>query len=473
MNKKSNYKVLFTFVFCSAIILRIIFGFVNTFSNDDHLEVSQIIKDENRIPIKTDCWECDEPKLYHVFVAIVLKIFHINNSKLQIIVAQLTNVLAGIITIYVVYLFLEQLHISKKLKLIGFSLTALNPKLIGINAQATNDSFVILFSTLALFFIWLYLKYEKQKDLLLMTLFTIMASLSKGNGLILFFLIIPILVVKLCLNWSRLKLRKKTLLHLFISLLLFLLITPYFGQYLGNYIRYGSPFVMPINKSPRPYLFKETFIEELVPGEQSGITSVFHSFLTFRFINLLNNPVTIGDIFFGDYRPYPRHRTSLWTQLYGRAHFIHFNLWPPIVRIDSKFIINLGRLIFILALFPTLIFLYSFTKRFLVLLKSIIKRQFNYFKNPDWIFVISIIAYVIFIMLFNYYYRDFTSMKVIFLYPVILAFLNIFLKGLTKTYRLFLKYEKILLSFDVLLILLVVGYVLNVIVLIFQLVSKV
>src|SRR3989442_15182227 len=47
------------------------------------------------------------------------------------------------------------------------------------------------------------------------------------------------------------------------------------------------------------------------------------------------------------------HRTSLWSQLYGRAHFSHFAQHPPSWRNTSPLVVTVGRLIFVLALLPT------------------------------------------------------------------------------------------------------------------------
>jgi hypothetical protein len=51
---------------------------------------------------------------------------------------------------------------------------------------------------------------------------------------------------------------------------------------------------------------------------------VADGFLTFRLLNLLREPYIT-------YPPaaYPVHRTSFWSQIYGRAHFVHFDAWPP------------------------------------------------------------------------------------------------------------------------------------------------
>lgn len=50
---------------------------------------------------------------------------------------------------------------------------------------------------------------------------------------------------------------------------------------------------------------------------------------------------------------YPRHRTSVWTQVYARTHSIHFDAWPPAWASSHPLVLNLTRVIFVLALLPT------------------------------------------------------------------------------------------------------------------------
>src|SRR5262249_47396313 len=113
--------------------------------------------------------------------------------------------------------------------------------------------------------------------------------------------------------------------------------------YLDTARRAGSPFA--INRPPVPW---PHFFEETQAG-RPGITSIVHSYLTFRIVDLVLNPTN-------DLRMQPRHahRTSLWSQLYGRAHFAHFPAAPQSWKqVHSPFINGVGRAIMILALVPT------------------------------------------------------------------------------------------------------------------------
>ena len=64
-----NYeKALILLIFIIALLLRFSLAVYNTQANDNHFEVIDIILKENKIPEREDCWECFQPKLFHLFL---------------------------------------------------------------------------------------------------------------------------------------------------------------------------------------------------------------------------------------------------------------------------------------------------------------------------------------------------------------------------------------------------------------------
>jgi len=457
--RRINY---FLIIFIVAVILRILLAFVNREANDNHFEIIQIMLNENKIPILTDCWECYQPKFYHFFCANIFKFFSIDFINSQIITAQLINTFAGILTIYIIFIFLNKMKINEKIRLIGFSLIALNPKLIGINAQVTNDSFVILFSTLTIYFFYIFLIDIKKKFFILMLIFTIFAVISKGTSLVLYPIICLILLIKLFQNWKTSKIRNAFLVFFIIFNLFFLLTAPYFGQYLSKYYRYGSPFTINVKPSPFPNIFKETLLPNVVPT-RPGVTSIVHSYFTFRFVDLIQHPYILHP----DYTP---KRTSLWTQIYARANSVHFDLWPPSWRPRYYFILQIVRIIFILALIPALLLIYGFfinIKRILKLL--FYKKSDIFYQKNDWIFVLFFIGFIFFIIKATLAYRDFCTMKAIYIYPGLICFIKIFIDGTNKFYLSLLNYSIIEKFFNIIFISLISFYFLEILTLIIQL----
>lgn len=433
---------------------------VNEEANDNHFEVIRIIKDEARFPTKDDCQACFHPKLYHTLVAVILKFFPYKSYAFQIRMAQIVNCVAGILTIYIVYLFLINKPLDDKLRLICFSMVALNPKLIGINAQATNDSFVILFSTLTLYFLYLFFVEKRMRDFFCMTIFAILGAISKPNGLFLFpgtllvflFKIIKRKVFSLSFN-------KSYLLHLLIFSIAFLVIVPFLGQYLYDYYKYGSPFIINMAKAPLPNFLKETYVY------RPGITSIVNSYFTFRFFDLIKHPTITNDK-----DNYPLHRTSLWSQLYGRANFVHFDFWPPSWQTENKIVLSIGRAIFLFALLPTLFLLLGIIKEIVSLFIFVAKRKFDFILNTnDWIFDIFFYISVLGIIIYTMQYRDFGCMKAIFIFPALLPFLNLFSLGCSYIYNMCGR--KVIFLLDLVFCILFILYFLDTVSLIHQLYS--
>ena len=152
MQKNRKIRIIIAAVLFLSLALRLALTMVNRESNDNHLEVSRLISTQHRLPTKTDCWECFQPKLFHSIVASTLQgsgLIHADTDT-QELMAQGINFLAGVITLLVIWRLVGKIPLqNESLRVFSFALVALNPPLIGISAQATNDVFAILFSALA------------------------------------------------------------------------------------------------------------------------------------------------------------------------------------------------------------------------------------------------------------------------------------------------------------------------------------
>jgi hypothetical protein len=169
---------------------------VNPEANDNHIEAISVIADEIRIPDRGEFWEAFHPKLYHVTVVALWRALPIASPRIRIRSAQLVSCAAGIVTLWTALVFLRrEADVSAKVRCLLLALIALNPGLIGINTQATNDSFVILFVSLALFSGYRFFAGLGCKDFGWMTLSAILAGISKGNGLVVFLAILGVFAV--------------------------------------------------------------------------------------------------------------------------------------------------------------------------------------------------------------------------------------------------------------------------------------
>ncbi|MCZ6755834.1 MAG: phospholipid carrier-dependent glycosyltransferase, partial [Gemmatimonadetes bacterium] len=168
-----------------AVLLRALLVIANVQANDDHLGVIRIIAHEHRFPEPHEDREAFQPKLYHTTVAAVLQILPALPMQIEYRVAQAVSAAAGIATLLVLLAFLKRFELSERARLWTFGLVALNPKMISTSIQATNDAFVILFASAAIFAAWRFFSSGTTASLAATTGFAILAAISKGNGLVL------------------------------------------------------------------------------------------------------------------------------------------------------------------------------------------------------------------------------------------------------------------------------------------------
>jgi hypothetical protein len=428
-----KFKILFLVVFLVSLLLRLGLTLVNREANDSHMEVVSMILKTNKLPTMKDCGECLQPKLFHYTAAMVIEalgLAHADVSTLWL-VAQLINFVAGMITLAIVWIFLINIPFKNNLlKLLAFALAALNPALIGINSQATNDTFVILFSTLALYFTYIFCQKQKVGIFLLITLFTLLGIASKENAWV---TAIAIFIVLLTLAYTKKVPFKKAMLFsaAFLIIVPVLTVINPLSQYIVNYQKYGTPIPFNVPRPPLPHLAAYTpgcepqKINPLNVYCRPGILSVKSGFFTFDYASLLEHPRNEGLS-----EGYPAFQTSFWTFMYAGAHSIHFLNFPDTWRTTGTEGFTIARGIFILALLPTILILVGLAIEVFLLLKEGFRRDSALTQaTSHGLFAWTFIGYLLFVAFYTYLYRDFSFMKAIFAFPALLTFPILFLRA--------------------------------------------
>lgn len=453
----SSFKIFLYLIFTMAVSFRIVLATVNKgYANDDHLKVSKLISETGKIPGPYDCWECNQQKLYHFTVAKLWSFLNLNTDKARFILAQLLNAIAGIFTVIICWLFIRKQPFRDSSKLLCFSLVALNPGLIVINAEASNDSFVILFGSIVIYSVYRLTIKPTVKYFLILITSSVLAGITKTNSLVLIIGVITVLMIKIVSNRNyKLSLRKGYLGGLTIYLIVITLGIGYFGEYYSNYKKYGKPLVYTVPTGEMPHWYKKTTF--FCPG----VRSITEGYFTFRIIDMIKHPIITNDRY-----SYPLHRTSVWSQLYGRANFIYFDFWPRGPwQCKDPIMLDIGRVALILALFPLLIFLTGLFLDFRIWSALFIRRNIDFLKiNHEWIFHIFLVGYLVFIILFTAKGRDYSYMKMIYIFPGLMAVLFPLLKGCEYVYKNILKSNRVIsLLFHVVVCLLLVSYLVPII----------
>lgn len=396
-----------------GIALRLILVVLNADANDNHIEVIQAMAFAGWIPGVDDMWQGFQPKLYHMTVAAIWQVMPEVRLGIYIRVAQLVSCFAGIATLLITWRFLLELTVRPGVRTIAMSLAALNPKLLGIHAQATNDAFVIFFCTLALFAMWRFMRVPGARSALIGLAALVGATVSKGNAIPIICTVALILTVGPLLHAGDRSRRWKW------PLLACLMLAAVVGagaldEYGRTYQTKGSPFATNRDRMPWPAFFEKT--TEFPSSVRPGVRSIADSVFTFRLVDMLRNPIT-----WARGSTYPEHRTSIWSQVYGNAHSVHFDGHPDSWRSWQPEVIWTTRAILVLALPATAVLLAGFVLLSSgTLIEAVRRRPPPPLENL--LLVVAVGSQLSFLVLYCMRIRNFGTMKAIFIAPALLGF---------------------------------------------------
>ncbi|MGA2489611.1 MAG: glycosyltransferase family 39 protein, partial [Anaerolineales bacterium] len=241
--KDQIFNILLLSIALLSLSLRLALVRYNRQSNDNHMQVVQLMLASPRLPQLKDCWECFQPKMFHFMVTKVVQVLRLTSLSLNglTIIAEIINLLAGLVTMVITWAFIAQLPSKNKwLKLLAFGLIALNPAIIGINSQATNDTFAILFSTLAIYCTYVFLQRKGITPFLLAILFTVLGIATKTNTWVTAIaIVITLFIQAFCAPKRRIRAAIHAIAFL-IAVPILSLMNP-LTQYVANYETYGKP----------------------------------------------------------------------------------------------------------------------------------------------------------------------------------------------------------------------------------------
>lgn len=426
-------------VFVVAVLLRLVLASVNREQSDNHVDVIRIMALERRVPEydrdRDQVKEAFQPKLYHATVAGILAMDPSDDwrpcaseypgSPHVIWVGQMVSAVAGILTMWIVWRFLGLVDLSDKTRFFTFSLVALNPALIGINVQATNDSFMILFGSLSLYWGYRFFRDFRLGDFAGMTAAAISTAMSKATGLPMCLAIALVFAITLVRTPADGRPRRAIVVgyaFVFVVALLssFTIVAPKVGTYWELYRRYGSPFVTNRLPEPFPRLFERTPFT----GDP-GVRSIAESLFTFRIVGLLRDPTVVN----GRIENYPLHRTSLWSQVYGRLNSIRFDDYLETWRPQSAVVTDLARLTFLVALFPASLLVVG-AGGALAHVVADVRRV----PPQQWLIGLCAVGYTAFLIVLALRYRDYSFFKPIHAFAGMLAFVVPFGRACDRFY---------------------------------------
>src|SRR6185436_14972811 len=97
-------------------------------------------------------------------------------------------------------------------------------------------------------------------------------------------------------------------------------------------------------------------------------------------VSLLDDPLLEAEIRTPEAGEFPRHRTSLWSLLYGGAHSVHYAYYPPAWRVPQGLAERLVRITVLLALLPTMVLVIGLARGAL----DAASQGLRTVRRPDW-----------------------------------------------------------------------------------------
>ncbi len=411
-------------VFVVAAGLRVSLAVFNREANDNHYEVVNLILEGRRGLTMADCHECFHPKLFYYTCAAVVRTLGLTTESSRIVAGQLLNTVAGLATLGMVFLALNASAFELSWRFWTFALIALNPRLIAINGQLSNDSFAILFATAAIFFTLRLLQAPSLGLSVAVQFMLTCALMTKGTTWVVAIAMLIVFFVRALLEESKQRSRLFAGMYV-VTALNGLVSIPLAGYDFEHYDVYAN-----MGRGQPLHVLEKTSVG------RPGVQSIVDGYLTFRIVDLVRDPQITNGVAIKQ-----QHRTSVWTQLYARANFAQFEQHPPSWLTTVSNVMVIARCSFVLGLLPLLFLLVGLARGSLRSVSA--WRRWGVPGGPlenDFGSLFSLLVclgYVAFIIKFTADYRDFAAMKLIYMLPGVLPFALALLEGMqTVTERL-------------------------------------
>jgi hypothetical protein len=325
--------------------------------------------------------------------------------------------------------FIWETTADRRVRSWALALLCCSAPLAGISVQATNDTFAILFASLALLLTAQLARIAPPAPLplanvALLSGACILAALSKGSGLVVFAAIMALFVWRTLTRIAHTDERGPNLAALAILCLPFFALVPLAGQYVETYRASGTPLALNVSKNAPPGLCAPVMPTEIGALDRPGVLSVCDGFFTFKLGEILRQPYVNGAP-----NDFTGARTSVWTQLYARSYFLFFEQWPARWSGTQPQIVALGRATLSLGLLPTAIALAGFVPGLASFATE--RRLAVRVWSESGALVVPGLAMLAGFVALNYQYRDYASMKAIYLFPVIFSAIWCFERGAT------------------------------------------
>lgn len=400
----------FLIMFLTCFILRIVLVAVNDQRNDDHIEPVLLWQTNGNLSAADQCWECFQPALFYFVAKSVSSLVGATTDRQVYYVIQILNLLIGAILLWLILRYIESLNLHKTTTILLMFFWALNPELVSINALATNDMLLFLLGFIILYLTTKLIKNQKLETELILVIMLIAAGVTKGNSLAFLGLYIAFIILQLLLG----KIRgfkgiaaKATFIVVLIASFAF------GGRYVEKHQQFGDPFRINVTK-PQPAKFIGFDSSESL---RYGVRDIKSATLEFPLTSLLKQPFNLNDS-----KNTQPHRENLWTQYLGQFTNYLFEGYPSKWSSVNNDYLNFARVNILVHLALVLLLFYGCV--------TSLKHVFIQFYSAQLLHLVSLLVFLAFSLIYAIEFRDFSFMKVMFLFPVYMSMIYLFAEGI-------------------------------------------
>lgn len=401
-------------VFVLAAGLRCSLAVFNREANDNHYEVVKLILEGRTGLTMADCHECFHPKLFYYLCAAMVNMLDFTTDPSRIVAGQVLNAAAGMATLGFVFVAINAAQIEAKWRLWAFALIALNPRMIAINGQLSNDTFAILFATGAVYFTFRILNESSIWLVVVTQLLLSSALMTKGTTWVVAIAMVIVFLIRALIEESKERSRLFLGLYVVTALngLVSIQLAGYDFDHFDVYANFGHG--------------QPLFVWEKTSIGRPGVQSIVDGYFTFRIASLLRDPQITNNAPIEQ-----QHRTSVWTQLYARANFAQFEQHPPSWLTSNTTVMMVARISILLGLLPLVFLLTGLARTGLHSLRA--WRTWGVPKSGNYVSLFCALVcfgYIAFIVKFTSDYRDFAAIKLIYMFPGVLPFAMVLAEGM-------------------------------------------
>jgi hypothetical protein len=419
LNKLKPKTSWFFYAFILGLMVRGVLFIINDQRNDDHIEPILMWQETGEFPETHECWECFQPKLFYAIIKTANSFFKAGNDREVYLLVQLFNFLYGALLLWLILRFIESLNLRKWTTIALMLFWSLNPELVSINVLASNDTLLFL---LGFIIVYLTNKLISKNSLttdFLLFITLLIAGMTKGNSLAFLGLYIAFVILQISLKKAgRLKaivVKSSLVLALIVSY-------AYGGRYVEKYQTYGNAFKINVQKSqPAKFMGHDT-----TESIRYGVKDIRSALIDFPLLSLLKEPYNLND-----WTNSQKHRQNIWTQYFGQFTNYMFECYPSKWASINNEYLNFARANIIVHLLLFLVFISGCIAAF--------KRVSSKFYSKDLVHLVCLAAFLVFGIIYAVDYRDFSFMKVMFLFPVYMSLIYLFALGIKQ-----LKYLKLI-----------------------------